>query len=120
MYRSSATSGGPRRSPTRTVRRTHRVRRGLAAPRGGRVPHSRILRRRPSGTAGSGAGPVLGRPDGRVCPPSTVFAAFHAYGGAAGVAKDIEVYTHNRHEGGVDYQVDRQLSWFAECFADGI
>ena len=53
-----------------------------------------------------------------VCPPSTVFAAFHAYGAGRGVAKDIEVYTHNGHEGGVDYQVDRQLSWFAECFGD--
>jgi cephalosporin-C deacetylase len=53
-----------------------------------------------------------------VCPPSTVFAAFNAYGEGAGVAKDIEIYTHNRHEGGVDYQVDRQLRWFANCFAD--
>ena len=41
-----------------------------------------------------------------------------AYGGKTGVAKDIEVYTHNGHEGGVDYQIDRQLSWFAECFAN--
>ena len=35
-----------------------------------------------------------------------------------GVAKDIEVYTHYGHEGGVDYQVDWQLSWFVECFPD--
>jgi hypothetical protein len=28
------------------------------------------------------------------------------------VAKDIEVYTHYCQEGGVDYQVDWQLSWF--------
>ena len=54
-----------------------------------------------------------------VCPPSTVFAAFNAYGGRSGIAKDIEVYSHNGHEGGLDYQVDRQLSWFAECFAEG-
>jgi cephalosporin-C deacetylase len=53
-----------------------------------------------------------------VCPPSTVFAAFNAYGGEAGTAKDIEIYSHNGHEGGLDYQVDRQLSWFAERFAD--
>jgi cephalosporin-C deacetylase len=53
-----------------------------------------------------------------VCPPSTVFTAFHAYGGGAGVAMDIEVCTHNGHEGGVDYQIDRQLSWCAECFPD--
>ena len=39
-----------------------------------------------------------------------------AYGGGTGVAKDIEVYTHYGHEGGVDYQVDWQLSWFVECF----
>ena len=54
-----------------------------------------------------------------VCPPSTVFAAFNAYGGRSGVPKEIEVYSHNGHEGGVDYQVDRQLSWFAERFANG-
>ena len=41
-----------------------------------------------------------------------------AYGGGTGVAKDIEVYTHNGHEGGVDYQVERQLGWFAERFGD--
>jgi hypothetical protein len=29
-----------------------------------------------------------------------------AYGGGTGVAKDIEVYAHYGHEGGVDYQVD--------------
>jgi hypothetical protein len=36
-------------------------------------------------------------------------------GGGTGVAKDIEVYTHYGHEGGVNYQVDWQLSWFVEC-----
>jgi hypothetical protein len=41
-----------------------------------------------------------------------------AYGGGTGVAKDIEVYTRYGHEGGVDYQVDWQLSWFVECFPD--
>jgi cephalosporin-C deacetylase len=55
-----------------------------------------------------------------ICPPSTVFTAFHAYGGGAGVAKEIEDYTNNSHEGGVDYQIDRQASWFAECFAGGL
>jgi cephalosporin-C deacetylase len=53
-----------------------------------------------------------------VCPPSTVFAAFNAYGVGSGIAKDIEVYSHNGHEGGLDYQIDRQLSWFAERFSD--
>ena len=37
-----------------------------------------------------------------------------AYGGGTGVAKDIEVYAHYGHEGGVDWQ----LSWFVECFPD--
>ena len=32
-------------------------------------------------------------------PASTVFTAFHAYGGGTGVAKDIEVYAHYGHEG---------------------
>jgi hypothetical protein len=48
----------------------------------------------------------------------TVFTAFHAYGGGTGVAKDIEVSAHYGHEGGVDNQVDWQLSWFVECFPD--
>ena len=53
----------------------------------------------------------------RVCPPSTVFAAYHSYGGDREVDKRIEVYRHNEHEGGAGYQVDLQLSWFAERFA---
>jgi hypothetical protein len=60
-------------------------------------------------------------------PASTVVTAFHAYGGGTGVgqrrrdrgvAKDIEVYAYYGHDGGVDYQVDWQLSWFVECFPD--
>ena len=44
-----------------------------------------------------------------VCPPSTVFAAYNAYRGAA----EIEVYPYNGHEGGgVDHQA-RQLDWLA-------
>jgi cephalosporin-C deacetylase len=35
-----------------------------------------------------------------VCPPSTVYAAYNRYAGA----KQIEVYTHNDHEGGQAYQ----------------
>jgi cephalosporin-C deacetylase len=52
-----------------------------------------------------------------ICPPSTVFAAYHAYGEAGEATvpdKDIAVYGHNQHEGGGAYQVDRQLDWFAE------
>ncbi len=41
------------------------------------------------------------------CPPSTVYAAFHAYTGE----KEIVVYPYNRHEGGQAYQVERQLAW---------
>lgn len=52
-----------------------------------------------------------------LCPPSTVFAAYHAYGEQVGAAKDISVYSHNRHEGGAAYQLDAQLDWFASRFA---
>jgi cephalosporin-C deacetylase len=52
-----------------------------------------------------------------VCPSSTVFAAYNFYGEAAGAAKDINVYSHNEHEGGAAYQVDAQLDWFAQRFS---
>jgi cephalosporin-C deacetylase len=52
-----------------------------------------------------------------VCPPSTVFAAFNSYGEPAGAAKEINVYSHNEHEGGAGYQVRAQLEWFADLFA---
>jgi cephalosporin-C deacetylase len=55
-----------------------------------------------------------------ICPPSTVFAAYHHFGTQApdGAAPptEIAVYSHNGHEGGDEYQVDRQLTWFAERF----
>ncbi len=41
-----------------------------------------------------------------VCPPSTVFAAYHRYTGP----KQIEVFTYNGHEGGADYDVPRKLA----------
>lgn len=44
------------------------------------------------------------------CPPSTVFAAFNAYGGP----KEIEVYEFNDHEGGGAHHQARQLAWLAE------
>ncbi|MEE2522206.1 acetylxylan esterase [Pseudarthrobacter sp. J75] len=52
-----------------------------------------------------------------ICPPSTVFASFNAYGtGIPGTAptggipaKDIEVYRFNNHEGGQEHQWIRQL-----------
>ena len=50
-----------------------------------------------------------------ICPPSTVFASFNAYGAgsagssATGAAKEIEVYRFNNHEGGQEHQWIRQL-----------
>lgn len=50
-----------------------------------------------------------------ICPPSTVFASFNAYGSgtsaasATGAAKEIEVYRFNNHEGGQEHQWIRQL-----------
>ncbi|CAH0281246.1 Cephalosporin-C deacetylase [Arthrobacter sp. Bi83] len=48
-----------------------------------------------------------------VCPPSTVFASYNAYGtnGGGGTAKDIEVYRFNNHEGGQEHQWVRQLQF---------
>lgn len=48
-----------------------------------------------------------------ICPPSTVFAAYHAW---AHPDRRIEVYEFNNHEGGQSYQVRRQLDWLAERF----
>lgn len=53
------------------------------------------------------------------CPPSTVFAAYNAYGtGAAGLSrtpppKAIEVYRFNNHEGGQEHHWVRQLLYVA-------
>jgi cephalosporin-C deacetylase len=44
----------------------------------------------------------------QICPPSTVFAAFNAYGNED---KAIEVYDFNDHEGGGPYQEAVQLRW---------
>ncbi|MFI7061939.1 acetylxylan esterase [Kribbella sp. NPDC050124] len=41
-----------------------------------------------------------------ICPPSTVFAAYHRYGGPA----QLEVFTYNGHEGGAEYDLPRKLS----------
>ena len=45
-----------------------------------------------------------------VCPPSTVFTAYNAWGGS----KNIEVYPYNGHEGGGDVQKWKQLGWLAD------
>jgi len=50
-----------------------------------------------------------------VCPPSTVFASYNAYGAGdagssgTGAAKEIEVYRFNNHEGGQEHQWIKQL-----------
>ncbi|MGY1810945.1 acetylxylan esterase [Blastococcus sp. SYSU D00669] len=41
------------------------------------------------------------------CPPSTVFAAYHAYGGP----KELRIYPFNDHEGGEALQQREQLAW---------
>jgi cephalosporin-C deacetylase len=46
----------------------------------------------------------------QTCPPSTGFAAYHAYGGP----KDIEVYPYNDHEGGGGHHQARQLGWLRD------
>ncbi len=43
----------------------------------------------------------------RVCPPSTVYAAYNAYA----AEKSIEVYPFNDHEGGQAFQEAAQISW---------
>jgi cephalosporin-C deacetylase len=59
-----------------------------------------------------------------ICPPSTVFAAYNAYG--AGVtggrgplpAKSFEIYRFNNHEGGQEHHWVRQLGYVAELLAE--
>jgi len=45
-----------------------------------------------------------------VCPPSTVFATHHAWGGPS----TIEVYPYNQHEGGGGHHWQRQAAWLRE------
>ncbi|MFJ8977148.1 acetylxylan esterase [Streptomyces sp. NPDC102282] len=42
----------------------------------------------------------------RICPSSTVIAAYHAYAGPA----ELEVFTYNGHEGGAEYDLPRNLA----------
>ncbi|MFG2824760.1 acetylxylan esterase [Kitasatospora sp. NPDC048365] len=42
-----------------------------------------------------------------ICPPSTCFSAYHAYGGP----KEVEVYEYNGHEGGQQVHLARKLAW---------
>jgi cephalosporin-C deacetylase len=48
-----------------------------------------------------------------VCPPSTVYAAYHAYGGP----KRIIEYPENQHEGGAGFHDRAKLEWLRELFA---
>jgi cephalosporin-C deacetylase len=43
-----------------------------------------------------------------ICPPSTVYGAYNAFGGAS---RKIVPYTFNDHEGGGAYQEREQLGW---------
>jgi len=48
-----------------------------------------------------------------ICPPSTVYAAFNAYGGP----KEIREYPYNEHEGGQGFHDRVKLRWLAERVA---
>lgn len=52
----------------------------------------------------------------QICPPSTVFASYNAYGERAGgpIDKQLEVWTYNTHEGGGEYQRATDLRWLAD------
>ena len=45
-----------------------------------------------------------------ICPPSTVYAAFNAYGGP----KEIREYPFNDHEGGEGFHDVARLRWLKE------
>ena len=49
----------------------------------------------------------------QTCPPSTVFAAYHAYAGA----KEIAVYEYNDHEGGGPFHNDEQRQWLSRILS---
>jgi cephalosporin-C deacetylase len=49
----------------------------------------------------------------QTCPPSTVYAAYNAYGGP----KRIVEYPFNDHEGGEAFHEEEQLRWLRERFA---
>ena len=49
----------------------------------------------------------------QICPPSTVFAAYHAHGGP----EEIRVHPFNDHEGGGAHQQREQLTWLRGLLA---
>ena len=48
----------------------------------------------------------------QICPPSTVYAAYNAYGGP----KEIREYPYNEHEGGQGFHELAKLRWLANLF----
>lgn len=56
----------------------------------------------------------------QVCPPSTVFAAYNAWGSEHEESSEtmIKVYTHSGHEGGGPVQVWEQLAWLEALSQD--
>lgn len=52
-----------------------------------------------------------------ICPPSTVFASYNAYGSSSDAKKEIEVYRFNNHEGGQEHHWIRQLQYLSSLFA---
>jgi cephalosporin-C deacetylase len=50
----------------------------------------------------------------RMCPPSTVFAAYNGYGGK----KDLRIYPYNDHEGGQFHQEAEEIRWLRDLFED--
>jgi len=50
-----------------------------------------------------------------ICPPSTVYAAYNAYGGE----KEIVEYDFNNHEGGQAFQERKQMKWLGSLFDMG-
>jgi cephalosporin-C deacetylase len=48
----------------------------------------------------------------RVCPPSSCFAAYNAYGGE----NELRVYEFNGHEGGGEFQQRESLTWLERRF----
>ena len=96
------------------------VRRDRPLPEGASRPHrAGAADPRPTSTAQSSArsakAPALfsvGLMDD-ICPPSTVYAAFNAYGGP----KEIREYPFNEHEGGQGFHDRVKLRWLAERVA---
>ncbi|HEX6868698.1 MAG TPA: acetylxylan esterase, partial [Candidatus Limnocylindrales bacterium] len=51
-----------------------------------------------------------------ICPPSTVYAAYNAYGGP----KEIREYPFNDHEGGQGFHEVEKIRWLRERFGGAV